>query len=103
MGEEGGATPCHFILERQCLQVSGKWMNAPALTVMSLLGHGMRHHTDSSVSYMSTGGDLQPLLDADSQLTATLQDNSHSQLALQCTVQVCRCVLTEGLEDRYCC
>ena len=100
MGEEGGATPCHFILERQCLQVSCKQMNALALTVMSLLGHGMRHHTDGSVSYMSTGDDLQPLLDADSQLTATLQDNSHSQLALQCTVQVRHYVVIGG---RYCC
>ena len=63
----------------------------------------MRNDTGDSESYICapTGGDLQPLLSVASQLTTTLQDNSHSQLALQCAVQVCHYDLVEGLWKTY--
>lgn len=66
---------------------------------MPVLGHRMRNDTGDSESYICapTGDDLQPLLSAATQLTMTLQDNSHSQLALQCAVQVRHYDLVEGL------
>ena len=48
-------------------------------------------------------GGLQSLLGTASQLTKVLQDNSHSQLALMCTMQVARSLELLGLGWRQFC
>lgn len=40
-------------------------------------------------SIQCAGGEIQKMLGVASQLNQLLQDNGHTQLALQCTIQVC--------------